>query len=284
MSHLDSPKCSPRLFKLLHLQGLLSYNLEQWRLSLPLVLQWRDPDPPCADINISRMRAMYYTVKYKIHLPVLRNALNESPPWESLDLVDGSNFRTKLENASHSTISDSRARTHIVDPASEPSSPIATSIGGSMLSGYPLPVTQRSVHSKAYSGQGTSPTSYPSPRTLTDHEQDILSSCSTCVNAAIDSILAYGGVDTDTEVHHRSLITSNIFSTAHALYGMLLVLSATYNSQHQYLSQLVNGERLHELLEWTLGVLKANGSASPAMSHDGKVIKFIRGKLFPAKC
>lgn len=84
------------------------------------------------------------------------------------------------------------------------------------------------------------------------------------------------------ELHRRPLISSNIFDTAHGMFGSLLVLSATHVSRNQSLAQLVDGEQLYGLLEQTLGLLKANGSTSPVMRLDEKVISYIRDKLFPS--
>ncbi|KAI5279165.1 hypothetical protein KEM54_004317, partial [Ascosphaera aggregata] len=61
---------------LLHFKKTLSINLEEWRQSLPPLLQWNDGDPPSDDINIARMRAKYYGARYIIHRPLLHHALH----------------------------------------------------------------------------------------------------------------------------------------------------------------------------------------------------------------
>ena len=70
------------------MQGILNMSLQQWRRSLPEVMQWKDHDPPSKDINVARMRAKYYGACYIIHRPLLYYALHiakrpasvESPP------------------------------------------------------------------------------------------------------------------------------------------------------------------------------------------------------------
>ncbi|KAB8212820.1 hypothetical protein BDV33DRAFT_210814 [Aspergillus novoparasiticus] len=60
----------------LHLQQALSANLERWRNSLPAVMEWKDTDPPSEDINVARLRAKYYSVRYIIHRPLLYHVLH----------------------------------------------------------------------------------------------------------------------------------------------------------------------------------------------------------------
>ena len=58
------------------MQGILNISLQQWRRSLPEVMQWKDHDPPSKDINVARMRAKYYGACYIIHRPLLYYALH----------------------------------------------------------------------------------------------------------------------------------------------------------------------------------------------------------------
>ncbi|KAJ5472063.1 hypothetical protein N7539_008632 [Penicillium diatomitis] len=54
----------------------LSANLELWRENLPNMVNWKDNDPPAAEINAARMRAEYYDARYMIHRPSLYSTLN----------------------------------------------------------------------------------------------------------------------------------------------------------------------------------------------------------------
>lgn len=58
------------------MQSALSENLERWRKSLPLSMQFKDTDPPHPDINTARMRAQYYGARHIIHRPLLFQALH----------------------------------------------------------------------------------------------------------------------------------------------------------------------------------------------------------------
>lgn len=80
-------------------------NLELWRIALPAPLQWRDTDEPAKDINAARMRAVYYRIKYILHLPLLYHTVQYGHPsaWDdfdaliSVDLQTGSTSTSKIE-------------------------------------------------------------------------------------------------------------------------------------------------------------------------------------------
>lgn len=63
-------------------QEILRMNLESWRNSLLPSMKWKDTDPPSEEINVARLRAMYYGVCYIIHRPFLYHALHH---YASLD-------------------------------------------------------------------------------------------------------------------------------------------------------------------------------------------------------
>ncbi|KAI9779776.1 MAG: hypothetical protein M1816_003340 [Peltula sp. TS41687] len=55
----------------------LETQLAEWRTMLPSDLQWKDSEPPPADINAARLRAKYYGACYIIHRPFLHNVIHQ---------------------------------------------------------------------------------------------------------------------------------------------------------------------------------------------------------------
>lgn len=74
------------------------------------------------------MRAMYYTVKYKIHLPTLRHALHEGHFEKGFEATSHGNSNTKSESASDIPTSTSTSTSNVPW-------------------GYPLPRTQSAIPS-----------------------------------------------------------------------------------------------------------------------------------------
>ncbi|KAL2811214.1 hypothetical protein BJX63DRAFT_289782 [Aspergillus granulosus] len=169
-------------------------NLNLWRSSLPSEMQWHDKDPPSTDINVARMRAKYYGARYIIHRPLLSYALHELNP-----------NKTHLSSIESPAGFGEPSKSHLVSPS--------------------LPYEQHAadmtrIASDLGGVQGQEKKNINSYREL---PQKIRTSCKICVDSAISSTEAFD------RVKGRPVVT-NIFGTAHAQFGNMLVLSTTYLS------------------------------------------------------
>ncbi|KAJ6168593.1 transcriptional regulator family: Fungal Specific TF [Penicillium chrysogenum] len=95
--------------------------------------------------------------------------------------------------------------------------------------------------------------------------------CDICIRSAIKSTEAFDGVG-----GHR-LVVTNIFGTAHAQFGNMLVLSATYMSS---LKELVDQDQLDRLLVRTIGFLIQSENISPTLRADARILTEIYKKIF----
>ncbi|PGH33275.1 hypothetical protein GX50_03886 [[Emmonsia] crescens] len=227
-------------------QEALSCNLESWRTGLPGNMRWEESDPPSDNIIIARMRAKYYGARYIIHRPLLHHALHpisKFPPGAV----------NSVASPSPSNVSSSQSQSS--PPSANP------------------------VHLSHNMERFTSDMGPPSrPALLADVQQPSIKSldskvhkaCQACIDAAIQSTIAFDGVP------GRPVVT-NIFGTAHAQFGNMLVLSATYMSP---LSQLVDREILRTLLDRTIKFLLQSRHISPSLSKDAEILTLIRRKIF----
>jgi hypothetical protein len=94
--------------------------------------------------------------------------------------------------------------------------------------------------------------------------------CRVCIDSAILSTKAFDGIE------GRPIVT-NIFGTAHAQFGNMLVLSATYMS---HLSELVDRNVLDELLRRTISFLLQSRYISPTLRADARILTEIYEKIF----
>lgn len=225
-------------------QEALSYNLEQWRSGLPTVMKWKDGDALPKDINIARMRAKYYGARYIIHRPLLHHALHPILPKTSNTAPAASPAPSGV-SSSQSQVSPSLGHIQHADSMERWSSDM----------GPP--------------GRGLSISEQP-PTTLKELEPKVLEACMFCIDAAYHSTVAFDGVE------GRPVIT-NIFGTAHAQFGNMLVLAATYTS---HLSQLVDRDRLRTLLDRTIEFLLQSRHISPTLCKDAEILTMIRRKIF----
>ncbi|EGD94742.1 hypothetical protein TESG_02247 [Trichophyton tonsurans CBS 112818] len=225
------------------IQEALSFNLEQWRSGLPEYMRWEDSDPPAKDINTARMRGKYYGAKYLIHRPLLHHALHPMAP-KPRNPVPASSPAQSTVSSSQSQVSPSLSHVHQAEKVerytSEMGPPVRT------------------------------PSNDPQPPLLSDLEPKVFDACMVCINAAMNSTVAFDGVE------GRPIVT-NIFGTAHAQFGNMLVLSATYTSQ---LSALVDGDKLCALLDRTIKFLLRSQHISPTLRKDAEILTLIRRKLF----
>ncbi|KAJ0418182.1 hypothetical protein BJY00DRAFT_193129 [Aspergillus carlsbadensis] len=110
-------------------------------------------------------------------------------------------------------------------------------------------------------------------QTYRELPQKFRHSCKTCVDAAIASTEAFDGVQ------GRPVVT-NIFGTAHAQFGNMLVLSTTYMSPH--LSELVDRNVLDRLFKRTIVFLLRNRNISPTLRADAKILTNVYERIFHA--
>ncbi|KAK5168588.1 hypothetical protein LTR04_006263 [Oleoguttula sp. CCFEE 6159] len=95
----------------------------------------------------------------------------------------------------------------------------------------------------------------------------VAQACETCVLAAIASTVAFDGFLPD-----RFLVT-NIFGTANAQFGNMLVLVAVYNLEH--LSYLISRHTLDLLLKRTINLLDQLAPHSPTMRTNAAILRRI---------
>ncbi|ODH49080.1 hypothetical protein GX48_04805 [Paracoccidioides brasiliensis] len=242
------------------IQEALSYNLESWRTGLPDNMRWEESDSPSDNIIIARMRAKYYGARYIIHRPLLHHALH--PSNFSSDAVV--NTAVAFQNSSNMSTSHARISppSIMVNPGQLSTNNPAEMYANDM--GPPnRPVTlapnqpQRVQH-------------MPPQVSINSLDPKIRKACQACIDAAIQSTVAFDGVK------GRPVVT-NIFGTAHAQFGNMLVLSATYMSP---LSQLVDRDTLKRLLDRTIKFLSQSRHISPSLKRDADILTLIRLKIF----
>ncbi|KAE8145200.1 hypothetical protein BDV25DRAFT_133996 [Aspergillus avenaceus] len=223
-----------------HVQEILSMNLELWRNSLPSVMKWKDSDPPSKQINVARMRAKYYGARYIIHRPLLYHALH---------YYGQIGFRAATD-----------------EPPAE-----ATAMTGSKSQQVSPSMTHsQSATNMARLSSDIGPTSGLTGVAHRDLPTKLRRACKVCIDSAIASTLAFDGIE------GRPVVT-NIFGTAHAQFGNMLVLSATYMSS---LSELVDRNELERLLRRTIKFLLQSRYISPSLRADARILTEIYEKIF----
>lgn len=159
-------------------------NLKLWRSMLPLPLEWKDTDEPAKNINAAHMRAIYYRIKYILHLPLLYYTIQYGLPieWDKRDAQFGVDWLTssilpsdKLPYHNYARLKD-------------------------MLSAMNSDTNNRFL-------------AFPqnwSPPTFDKKELPTMVhlACRTCVECAIQSLTAFDGIE-------DRLVVPNIFGTAH---------------------------------------------------------------------
>ncbi|KXG54686.1 uncharacterized protein PGRI_078300 [Penicillium griseofulvum] len=225
-------------------QEALSLNLDLWRKSLPNSMQWEENDPPANEINAARMRAKYYGARYIIHRPLLYHALHYGHTGARVGPVGQS----------------------LVD------SPTSQQLSPSMLHSAARAPNMARMSSDMGSLPAVVSTDWQPPKVrLQDLPKKLKSACDICIKSAIKSTEAFDGVG-----GHR-LIVTNIFGTAHAQFGNMLVLSATYMSS---LKELVEEDQLKRLLTRTIGFLVQSQNISPTLRADARILTEIYRKIF----
>ncbi|CAI7640529.1 unnamed protein product [Penicillium glandicola] len=225
-------------------QEALSLNLDLWRKSLPQSMQWEETDPPANEINAARMRAKYYGARYIIHRPLLYHALHYGHTGARIGPVGQS----------------------LVD------SPTSTQLSPSMLHSASRAPNMARMSSDMGSMPAAVSTDWQPPKVrLHELPKKLKTACDICISSAIKSTEAFDGVG-----GHR-LVVTNIFGTAHAQFGNMLVLSATYMSS---LKELVEEDQLDRLLSRTIGFLVQSENISPTLRADARILTEIYHKIF----
>ncbi|EKV13385.1 hypothetical protein PDIG_38840 [Penicillium digitatum PHI26] len=225
-------------------QEALSLNLDLWRKSLPQNMQWEESDPPANEINAARMRAKYYGARYIIHRPLLYHALHYGHTGARVGPVGQS----------------------VVD------SPTSQQLSPSMLHNAARALRMARMPSEMGSMPAAVSNDWQPPKVrLHDLPKKLKTACQICIASAIKSTEAFDGVG-----GHR-LVVTNIFGTAHAQFGNMLVLSATFMSS---LNELVEPELLDRLLVRTIGFLIQSENISPTLRADARILTEIYQKIF----
>ncbi|KAJ5143167.1 uncharacterized protein N7515_001954 [Penicillium bovifimosum] len=225
-------------------QSALSLNLDLWRSSLPRSMQWEETDPPANEINAARMRAKYYGARYIIHRPLLYHALHYGHAGARIGPV---------------------GQASVDSPTSQHMSP-------SMLHNPARAPNMARMSSDMGSTPAASSTGWTPPKVrFKDLPKKLQAACEICIRSAIKSTEAFDGVG-----GHR-LVVTNIFGTAHAQFGNMLVLSATYMSP---LRELVDEKLLERLLRRTICFLIQSENISPTLRADARILTEIYQKIF----
>lgn len=104
-------------------------------------------------------------------------------------------------------------------------------------------------------------------------DQSLEASCRKCIEAAISSTTSFHAFSASS---HRPVIT-NVFGTAHAQFGNLLVLSAAFLCPT--LKHLIPSQLLHELFSKTIFFLRTLSPISAALGQDLLILEHTAAKL-----
>lgn len=148
-------------------------------------MRWEESDPPSNNIIIARMRGKYYGCRYIIHRPLLHHALHPMSKY----LPGAAN---SIAPSSPSNMSSSQSQ------ASPPSA-------------HPAHLSQNMERFPNDMGPPSRPGMLPDHQQLSLKSLDskVRKACQACIDAAIQSTIAFDGVQ------GRPVVT-NIFGTAHA--------------------------------------------------------------------
>ncbi|TAQ83141.1 hypothetical protein B7494_g8535 [Chlorociboria aeruginascens] len=108
-------------------------------------------------------------------------------------------------------------------------------------------------------------------KTLDEIEPKVIDYAKKSIEALINSTTAFYGLES------KRLIITNVWGTAHAQFGNLLVLQAVY--QNELVKHLINRDVLRELLEKTISFLKSVAHPTSALSTDVKILIHTGTKL-----
>ncbi|KAK5081421.1 hypothetical protein PMZ80_011160 [Knufia obscura] len=163
---------------------------------------------------------------------------------------------------------------NLAGPGTPMSQTSESPIGGGAQSEHTFP--PMNYHGDPPSSRKVGETRPPAQAAEQPLEPWILDACTQCIDAAIKSTTAFDKVP-------GRLVITNILGTAHAQFGNVLVLAATFNSPDPRLRSLVSEEKLRELLTRTIGFLDDKASVSPALGKDAQILRHVQNELFPRR-
>ncbi|KAI6784471.1 uncharacterized protein J7T54_006516 [Emericellopsis cladophorae] len=121
--------------------------------------------------------------------------------------------------------------------------------------------------------QGTTvPAIDPEAKSVSDIDPALIDLASKGIKALVESTRAFHNLDGG-----RPIIT-NVFGTAHAQWGNLLVLSAAF--REPVLQQFINEDLLKILFERTIGFLRQSATNSSSLRTDLHILEGLRRELF----
>ncbi|KAL9123958.1 MAG: hypothetical protein Q9217_006666 [Psora testacea] len=115
------------------------------------------------------------------------------------------------------------------------------------------------------------------PKTPIDpYFEDVVQAACTTIQAAVWSTQAFDGI-----IDFRRLIVTNIFGTAHAQFGNMLVLSAAYKSKYfrSYISDEPKKTMQH-LFKRTISLLGSLKPISSTLGHDQFILQCLQDLVF----
>ncbi|PGH15145.1 hypothetical protein AJ80_05657 [Polytolypa hystricis UAMH7299] len=119
-------------------------------------------------------------------------------------------------------------------------------------------------------GPPTRAVSTPDQQAWKELDPRVLEACTACIEAAIHSTIAFDGIE------GRPIVT-NVFGTAHAQFGNMLVLSAAYMSP---LSRYMDRDQLRVLFDRTITFLLQSKNISPTLRRDAEILTLVEQKIF----
>ncbi|KAF8464464.1 hypothetical protein BDZ91DRAFT_764129 [Kalaharituber pfeilii] len=180
----------------------LDFQLEQWKLALPVPLRWGEGDPPSSDINAARLRAKYFGARYIIHRPFVYHAVHgwlsqagTSPVPRNAEGGAGAGSPGSVVGTPKRELGGEAGRIRSVTPPGKGGAGVGvsgTGAGGGAGAGVP---------------GGGSGGSGGSGDALME------ASCRKCLDSAVQSTIAFHAFSAS---QNRPIIT-NVFGTAHAL-------------------------------------------------------------------
>ncbi|KAJ5102946.1 hypothetical protein N7532_003475 [Penicillium argentinense] len=283
-------------------QEALSQNLDLWRNSLPDVMNWKDEDPPAEDINSARMRAKYYGARYIIHRPLLYHALHyggsgarvsAKPPAvdsPTSSVTNSQQMSPSMTNTSHRAPNMTRMISDIGTVSSNPAAAFPNGWTPPVVNLRDLPsklrrackvcVDSAILSTQAFDGIEDPFSAMTNPYTEEPYRSahDPLGGARMEDQFVMDRDFSQSSkTEYGSKNENSRLVVTNIFGTAHAQFGNLLVLSATYMSS---LSELVDRDILKRLLKRTIRFLIRSEHISPTLRADARILTEIFMKIF----
>ncbi|KAG9250644.1 uncharacterized protein F5Z01DRAFT_353698 [Emericellopsis atlantica] len=121
----------------------------------------------------------------------------------------------------------------------------------------------------------TSPDIDNGAKSASDIDPSLIAQASQGIKALVESTRAFHNIEGG-----RPIIT-NVFGTAHAQWGNVLVLSAAF--RNPVLQQFISEELLKDLFERTMCFLRQSATSGSTLLEDLRVLECVYGELFTSK-